>query len=445
MNSKKIIFLIIVFIWLALPFGYASAQLPNLEIIYPRIPGEGTPPKVISEGLPNYVNYIYYFSFAVIGVIVLGALIYNGIIYLTSVGNPEKLMSAKKGITGAFLGAIILFSSWFVFRNINPEITILEAENPNLIEPVIPPGIYLCNYNADSEPSIGSILARYKNENATEEEKIATARDFKAKIKNGNNICFRVAFSGNISFEFFKTYSIFSVPRKDYVSVPVTEENPEGVAIEWKNDYGIIFHEKDNFKGRCEIEQVYDQKYNYDQKIYPWFGVRSVTLFKWPGDVPNSNITLYQCLDYNQTGLCPDGLTGKPGLGTFPEITTNNILIWTQQSALSSQNLDAPSKGRLTEEDNINGTRSIKINQEGSYFAVLFSEDNFKGEICEVIAESDNNLLDQPIGQCHVGYYGTRVGNECNGLFDWNSKEEYLRDCRPCTNSLVVIKGSVIK
>ena len=115
---KKIIFLLIIFILLAIPISHAFAQEGEgqpLEIKYPSIPGEGTPPTVVSQGLPGYVNYIYYFFFAIIGIIILGALIYSGVLYLLSVGNPEKLISAKKGITSAFLGAIILFSSYFIF------------------------------------------------------------------------------------------------------------------------------------------------------------------------------------------------------------------------------------------------------------------------------------------------------------------------------------------
>jgi hypothetical protein len=444
MRRKKLIFILIAFILMAsafTPLLIASAQEEreqNLEIVYPRIPGEATPPTVISEGLPNYIKYIFNFSIAIIGIIVFGVLIYNGLQYILSTGSPEKLGSAKKGITSALIGIVILFSAALLFNTINPQLTVLEAELPDIIEPVIAPGIYLCNYKVDN---IKDIVKRYYDENSTQEERIAAAKEFKTKIRNGDNVCFRVAFSGNISFSFIPSiHSVFAVPRKEYVSIPATEENPAGTGVEWKYDYGIIFHQKDDFRGKCEIVEM------YEEIRFPIFSplpsVRSVTLFEKPAEAPESTqqqgVTLYQCLDYNQTGSCPEGLKetqGTPDEKSFPTTTTDSYFTEVLQGELG--NLDFPTEN----EKNINGTRSIQIDREGYYFAVLFSAYPYDiSRVCEVISEDDNNLLDQPIGQCYFGRL-----DECNGLFDWNKDEEYLRDCRPCTNSLIVIKGNVIK
>ena len=435
MKHKKLIFIIIFTILIALPESYIFSQGDNLEIKYPVIPGEPTPPTVISMGLPNYIKYIFNFSIAIIGIIIFGVLIYSGFQYIISTGSPEKLGSAKKGITSALIGIVVLFSAALLFNTINPELTKLETPDLSIIEPVITPGIYLCNYKIDN---IANIISRYTDENATENELIEVAREFKTKIRNGSNICFRVAFSGNLSFTFDSNiHDGFAIPRKEYISVPANEENPTGVSIEWKYDYGIIFHEKDNFRGECYIGPAYDRIVGGVIEP-PLLNSRSVTLFEKPAQEPGSDqkgVTLYQCLDYNKTGSCPAELGGDPADKTFPEIMPADDATFAFQDQLG--NLASNNAGQ----GNVNGTRSIQIDQEGSYFAVLFSENDFKGDICEVINEDDNNLLDQPIGQCEIAW----DGHDCTGLLDWNEEEGYLRDCKPCTNSLVVIKGNIVK
>ena len=47
----------------------------------------------------------------IIGIVVLGALIYGGFRYLTSAGKPAAMADAKDQIFSAFLGLIILFSA----------------------------------------------------------------------------------------------------------------------------------------------------------------------------------------------------------------------------------------------------------------------------------------------------------------------------------------------
>lgn len=79
--------------------------------------------------------YIYIISIA--GVIALAALIIGGILYLTSAGDPEKLSKAKKQILAAFLGIIILLSSYLILRTINPDL--VSFEMPDLEDIVFDP------------------------------------------------------------------------------------------------------------------------------------------------------------------------------------------------------------------------------------------------------------------------------------------------------------------
>jgi len=66
------------------------------------------------------------------GLILLGVLIFGGIIYLTSTGNPIKMKEAREKIGSAILGVIILLSGYLILTTINPELTILKL--PSLKE-----------------------------------------------------------------------------------------------------------------------------------------------------------------------------------------------------------------------------------------------------------------------------------------------------------------------
>ena len=59
------------------------------------------------------------------GILTLLVFFSSGIIWMTSQGNPTKLQSAKKGMIYAFLGVLIMFSSYalvkYVIENVSPK------------------------------------------------------------------------------------------------------------------------------------------------------------------------------------------------------------------------------------------------------------------------------------------------------------------------------------
>lgn len=423
---------IALFFFLVLISGYVQAAERALEITYPQIPGDFTP-KTVSSGLPEYVDYIFRFAVAIIGIIVLGVLIYNGFQYLTSVGKPEKLSDARQGIISALLGAVILFSAVLIFNTINPQLTILELSAPGLIDPVIKPGIYLCDYDAGD---INSVIDEYMF--GDKDTKIEAAKKLKKAIikeENKKGTCIEIDSSSQKLKNFvFKPseHTAFVIPRKENVYIPATETDAAKTDIEWIYDYGIVLHEKDNFRGRCKLAGLYDQKMAPHPNLVGFDSVRSVTFFQKPEIEPisdNLGVILYQCLNYNDATFCPSGLTGTLNSGSFPTSPPGNDLTLVTEKKLGK--LTAPIKVAPTW-----GTRSIKIDPVGSYFAVLFSEDKFTGDICEVISRDDNNLLDRDIGRCGFG---------CNWATDLlTGTKGQLKYCNPCLKSMYVIKGQVI-
>ena len=126
-----IIFLLIIFLFQA---NYAFA----LEIKYPSLPGTLTPEEInqklkvgeINSGevLALYFKYFFNLSFIIVVTICVGVLIYGGVLYLLSPARPAILVSAKKWISSALLGLLILVCSYAVLYTINPQLTIFRLE-----------------------------------------------------------------------------------------------------------------------------------------------------------------------------------------------------------------------------------------------------------------------------------------------------------------------------
>jgi len=123
-NKSKFIFvLIIVFFFLSISSSFVLAAEKELETEYPEIEGE----KITKETtLPEYVKYIFKFSFIIVAVAALAVLIYGGFRYLFSAGSPAAKSEAISWLSGGILGLILLLSSYLILITINPELIILE-------------------------------------------------------------------------------------------------------------------------------------------------------------------------------------------------------------------------------------------------------------------------------------------------------------------------------
>jgi len=413
--KKEFIFLFFILLVALFPGSFAllSAEEERvLEIAYPQIPGVPTP-KYVTSGLPEYVNYIFRFSVILIGFLIFGALIYQGISYLLSLGNPQKLSEAKKGIFAAFLGGIILLSAYLIFTTINPQLVILKPAEITPIEPTIISGVYLCNYKA---------------------EKIEKAGEKK--------VCFKVISSGNLAnFEIKKDSTLIIVPSEKKIYDPETKKTKS----EWESNYGIVFHEKDNFGGECKLlpEPIAGNVYR-PILLQPElkFTARSITLFQKPTTLPPASangVILYQGLAFNEIGaekkeekkesqLLPSSffvLAGEedPSLAKKEFKPSEGVDI----KKVSPGDLDVPGKESLKE-----NTRSIEIDPENYYFALLFEKDNFEGK-CQLKKSDDASLSDDPIGRC-----GT-----CS-IWSYLKPWEWGEGCHSCLQSMYVVTGQTL-
>ena len=103
------------------------AQGRELEIDYPilDIPDIETP-TTTKTFLPAYIEYIFTWAIIIAGLLAFFALVYGGILYLTSAGNPSKMSDAKEQVIAGFLGLIILLSSYLILKTIDPQLVILK-------------------------------------------------------------------------------------------------------------------------------------------------------------------------------------------------------------------------------------------------------------------------------------------------------------------------------
>ncbi len=209
----------------------------GLEIEYPDVPGAPSLETVETE-IPAYVRYIFNFSIWITGLIAFGALIYGGFRYLTSTGKPEAIQDAKNWISAAFLGILILMSSWFILTNINPELKKLQIGKLPSIFSTLQPGIYLClkdcKTTLEEIKSLEQEIKETENPQAPEREK--KIERIKNLLKEISANCWRAPTEGELDK---------SVNNRATHAYAVTSET--GIL------YGAIFYEKSKFDGKAQV------------------------------------------------------------------------------------------------------------------------------------------------------------------------------------------------
>ncbi len=76
----------------------------------------------------NVINAALVFA----GIIALFLMIFAGITYITSKGDPAKVESAKKTATYAILGLVVIFLSFFIVNLISQLTGVDQIANPTL-------------------------------------------------------------------------------------------------------------------------------------------------------------------------------------------------------------------------------------------------------------------------------------------------------------------------
>jgi len=83
--------------------------------------------ETVTLDLAERTANLYSWSLGIGVMLALGVLAFAGFLYVTSSGNPSRMGEAKKWITAAIAGLIVLFSSYLILSTINPGLTNLES------------------------------------------------------------------------------------------------------------------------------------------------------------------------------------------------------------------------------------------------------------------------------------------------------------------------------
>ena len=72
-----------------------------------------------------FVANFYQFALMIAGVLAFGIVVYGGIKYMASSGNPSGQSDAKEWIEAALIGLLLLVGAYFVLNIVNPQLTTL--------------------------------------------------------------------------------------------------------------------------------------------------------------------------------------------------------------------------------------------------------------------------------------------------------------------------------
>jgi len=96
----------------------------------------------VSLGLAERVTNFYNYALGLGALLALGVILYGGLAYSASAGNPSRITEAKEWIKHAIFGLILLFSIFIFLQILNPDLLNLEEilleQNPDLIVSDIP-------------------------------------------------------------------------------------------------------------------------------------------------------------------------------------------------------------------------------------------------------------------------------------------------------------------
>jgi len=86
-----------------------------------------------TSDLGTFVSSLYTYAIAIVGVCVFIQFIRGGVTYLLAAGNSGKTTKAIDMMRNAVIGAVLLFSSYFILNVINPDL-VSNTFNFNIIQ-----------------------------------------------------------------------------------------------------------------------------------------------------------------------------------------------------------------------------------------------------------------------------------------------------------------------
>ncbi len=83
--------------------------------------------------LGNYIAGIYKYLLGIGALLATIMMMFGGFRWVVSAGNPQSISDAKAWIGGSVVGLIILFTSWIILYEVNPDLTKLRPINVSIL------------------------------------------------------------------------------------------------------------------------------------------------------------------------------------------------------------------------------------------------------------------------------------------------------------------------
>jgi hypothetical protein len=109
-------------------FSFLAPMVAHAVTISTAIPGMNANSTSSSPGA--FVANFYQFALIIGGILAFGVIVYGGIKYMMSAGNPSAASDAKEWIEAALLGLLLLAGAYFVLSVVNPQL--LNLNLPSL-------------------------------------------------------------------------------------------------------------------------------------------------------------------------------------------------------------------------------------------------------------------------------------------------------------------------
>ncbi len=117
--------LIVIFCIVFFPLTISASDL-ELNLNYPIIGNI-----VLGNfGISEVATWLYYMIIIVATIAAFGVIVWGGVEYMTSMGNPSKMKSSVNRIQDAVIGLLLVLVAWLTINTINPEI--LNFNDPTL-------------------------------------------------------------------------------------------------------------------------------------------------------------------------------------------------------------------------------------------------------------------------------------------------------------------------
>ena len=125
-NGKTIV-LVMLFLGLLTPLFVQAQETDaiSLNLTYPIFFGIDLK-TAEGQNLESIIAWFYAFIVGIAGLAAFVMIVWGGVQWMTSAGDPTKTSDAKDRIKKALLGLLLILASFVILRVINPELTTLR-------------------------------------------------------------------------------------------------------------------------------------------------------------------------------------------------------------------------------------------------------------------------------------------------------------------------------